>query len=61
MTTDVLARARWKERSAMCRPFCFVDAAIAAVEHCLPLSFSPALAQGIAGNVFTLQFASPKQ
>lgn len=39
----------------------FVDAAIAAVEDCLPLSFSPALAQGIAGNVFTLQFSSPKQ
>ncbi|TIO09671.1 hypothetical protein [Mesorhizobium sp.] len=39
----------------------FVDAAIAALEDCLPLSFSPALAQGIAGNVFTLQFDSPKQ
>jgi hypothetical protein len=39
----------------------FVDAAIAAVEHCLPLSFSPALAQGIPGTVFTLQFNSPKQ
>ncbi|WP_348627591.1 hypothetical protein [Mesorhizobium sp. M6A.T.Ce.TU.002.03.1.1] len=39
----------------------FVDAAIAAVEDCLPLSFSPALAQGIAGNIFTLQFSSPKQ
>jgi hypothetical protein len=39
----------------------FVDAAIAAVQRCLPLSFSPALAQGIAGNVFTLQFSSPKQ
>jgi hypothetical protein len=39
----------------------FVDAAIAALERCLPLSFSPALAQGIAGSVFTLQFGSPKQ
>ena len=39
----------------------FVEAAIAAVEHCLPLSFSPALAQGIPGNLFTLQFNSPKQ
>ncbi|UVK40152.1 hypothetical protein LHFGNBLO_001586 [Mesorhizobium sp. AR10] len=39
----------------------FVDAATAALQNCLPLSFSPALAQGIAGNVFTLQFASPKQ
>ncbi|WP_352703757.1 hypothetical protein [Mesorhizobium sp. M0598] len=39
----------------------FVDAAVAAVDHCLPLSFSPALAQGIPGKVFTLQFNSPKQ
>ena len=39
----------------------FVDAAIAALEDCLPLSFSPALAKGIAGSVFTLQFGSPKQ
>jgi hypothetical protein len=39
----------------------FVNAAIAALEHCLPLSFSPALAQRIAGNVFTMQFGSPKQ
>jgi hypothetical protein len=36
----------------------FVDAAVAALDHCLPLSFSPALAKGIAGNMFTLQFAS---
>jgi hypothetical protein len=39
----------------------FVDAATAALRHCLPLSFSPALAQGIAGNVFALRFRSPKQ
>jgi hypothetical protein len=39
----------------------FVDAATTALQHCLPLSFSPTLAQGIGGNVFTLQFASPKQ
>lgn len=39
----------------------FVGAAIAALEHCLPLSFSPALAQGIAGTVFTMQFGAPKQ
>ncbi|CAN7157393.1 hypothetical protein [Mesorhizobium sp. LjNodule214] len=39
----------------------FVDAATAALRNCLPLSFSPALAKGIAGNVFTLQFKSPKQ
>jgi len=39
----------------------FVDAATAALRNCLPLSFSPALAKGVAGNVFTLQFKSPKQ
>ncbi|TGT27815.1 hypothetical protein EN812_34330, partial [Mesorhizobium sp. M4B.F.Ca.ET.169.01.1.1] len=39
----------------------YVDAATAALRNCLPLSFSPALAKGIAGNVFTLQFNSPKQ
>lgn len=39
----------------------FVDAATTALQKCLPLSFSPTLAQGVAGNVFTLQFASPKQ
>ena len=38
----------------------FVDAATAALQNCLPLAFSAKLAQGIAGNVFTLQFASPK-
>ncbi|QND68296.1 hypothetical protein HB777_32980 [Mesorhizobium loti] len=38
----------------------FVDAATAALQNCLPLTFSAKLAQGIAGNVFTLQFASPK-
>nr|WP_292565505.1 hypothetical protein [Mesorhizobium sp.] len=38
----------------------FVDAATDALRNCLPLTFSPKLAQGIAGNVFTLQFASPK-
>lgn len=39
----------------------FVDAATAALQNCLPLTLSPALAQGIGGNVFTMQFASPKQ
>jgi len=39
----------------------YVDAAVAALRQCLPLSFSPKLAQGIGGNVFTLQFNSPKQ
>jgi ABC-type sugar transport system substrate-binding protein len=38
----------------------FVDTAIAALENCLPLEFSPALAAGIGGQVFTLPFASPK-
>ncbi|MER8847673.1 MULTISPECIES: hypothetical protein [Mesorhizobium] len=38
----------------------FIDAAIAAVKNCTPLSLSPQLSQGIAGNVFTQQFVSPK-
>ena len=38
----------------------FVDAAIAATQRCTPLSFSPAIAAGIAGNVFTMQFVSPE-
>ncbi|WP_182548883.1 hypothetical protein [Phyllobacterium myrsinacearum] len=37
----------------------FVDAAISAVKDCTPLSLSPELAQGIGGQVFTMQFASP--
>ena len=39
----------------------FIDAATAAVKNCTPLNLSQQLAQGIAGNVFTLQFVSPKQ
>lgn len=39
----------------------FVDAATAALRNCLPLTLSPALAQGIGGNVFTMQFSSPKK
>ena len=39
----------------------FIDAAIAAVKNCTPLSSSPALAQGIGGNVFKLQLVSPKK
>ena len=39
----------------------FVDAAIAAVQSCVPLEFSPALAAGIGGQVFTLQFASQEK
>ena len=37
----------------------FVEAAADALENCVPLSFSPALAEGIAGNPFTMQFSSP--
>ena len=36
----------------------FVDAAIDAVQRCVPLEFAPALAAGIGGQVFTLQFTS---
>ncbi|RNJ43333.1 hypothetical protein B5V01_19670 [Mesorhizobium erdmanii] len=39
----------------------YIDAAIAAVKNCTPLSLSPALAQGIGGNVFALQLVSPKK
>ncbi|MEI9408673.1 hypothetical protein [Mesorhizobium salmacidum] len=39
----------------------FIEAAIAAVKNCTPLSLSPELSRGIAGNVFTQQFVSPKQ
>ena len=35
-----------------------MDAAIAAVESCVPLEFAPALAAGIGGQVFTMQFAT---
>ena len=38
----------------------YVDAATKALSDCLPVSFSPSLAQGVAGSVFTLQFNSPK-
>jgi len=39
----------------------FVDAAIAAVEQCAPLEFAPALAAGIGGQVFTMQFTADDQ
>lgn len=39
----------------------FVQAATSAVQKCVPLSFAPKLADGMAGTVFTLQLASPKQ
>ncbi|RUW46018.1 hypothetical protein EOA32_32700 [Mesorhizobium sp. M1A.F.Ca.ET.072.01.1.1] len=38
----------------------YVDAATVALRNCLPLSFSPELAKGIPGKIFTLQFNSPK-
>lgn len=37
----------------------FIDAAISAVKDCTPLTLSPGLAQGIGGQVFTMQFVSP--
>jgi hypothetical protein len=37
----------------------YVEAATEALEACVPFSFSPALAAGIAGTVFTMVFASP--
>jgi hypothetical protein len=37
----------------------FVQAATNALEQCVPFSFSPTLAAGIGGTVFTMQFASP--
>lgn len=43
------------EGDAKARKF-FVDAATSALAQCLPLTFSPTLAKGIAGTVFTLQF-----
>lgn len=36
----------------------FVDAAIAAVQGCVPLDFSSSIADGIAGGVYTMQFTS---
>ena len=39
----------------------YVDAATKALNDCLPVSFSPTLAKGVPGSVFTLQFNSPKK
>lgn len=39
----------------------FIDAAIGAIERCTPLEFSPTLAEGVAGQVFTMQFTSPDE
>jgi hypothetical protein len=36
----------------------FVKAAVSAVEECVPLEFSDEFAAGVAGQVFTLQFAA---
>ncbi|WP_159587824.1 hypothetical protein [Chelativorans xinjiangense] len=36
----------------------FVNEAIAAVESCAPLDFSPTLAEGIGGQVFTMRFSA---
>ncbi|YBV97862.1 hypothetical protein M1D80_13690 [Phyllobacteriaceae bacterium JZ32] len=38
----------------------FVDAAVAAVDRCMPLDFASPLASGIGGQVFTVKFASPE-
>jgi hypothetical protein len=35
----------------------FLNAAIAAIEQCLPLQFSPSFAAGVGGQVFTLTFS----
>ncbi|MDX8499586.1 hypothetical protein RFM99_14285 [Mesorhizobium sp. VK4C] len=53
-TTAIKVSGNDKARQA------YVDAATAALRNCLPLSFSPDLAKGIPGKVFTLQFNSPK-
>ena len=37
----------------------FVAAAMDAVDRCTPVDVSPALAQGIGGQPFTMEFASP--
>lgn len=39
----------------------FVQAATDAIQKCVPLTFAPKLAAGMAGTVFTLQLTSPKQ
>jgi hypothetical protein len=36
----------------------FIDAAMGAVDRCTPVELSPALAQGIGGHVFTMEFAT---
>jgi len=36
----------------------FVDAAIQGLQNCVPLDFSPSLADGLAGTVYTMRFSS---
>lgn len=38
----------------------FIASAIDALSSCTPLTFAPALAEGIAGQVFTMPFTAPK-
>lgn len=38
----------------------FIASAIDALSSCTPLTFSSGLAEGIAGQVFTMPFSSPK-
>jgi hypothetical protein len=39
----------------------FVAAAIDAVVRCTPVKLTPTLAEGIGGQVFTMEFATPDQ
>ncbi|TDQ16733.1 hypothetical protein [Phyllobacterium brassicacearum] len=38
----------------------FIASAIDALSNCMPLTFSSGLAEGIAGQVFTMPFSAPK-
>ncbi|ATU93703.1 hypothetical protein B5P45_17130 [Phyllobacterium zundukense] len=38
----------------------FIASAIDALSNCMPLTFSSGLAEGIAGQVFTMPFTAPK-
>jgi hypothetical protein len=37
----------------------FVDAAVAAIEGCVPLEFAPGFAAGVGGQVFTIRLSGP--
>jgi hypothetical protein len=39
----------------------FIASAIDALSNCTPLTFSTGLAEGIAGQVFTMPFTAPKE